>query len=240
MLEQFVILLTAHLIADFPAQTDWMIRNKKNPLILLAHTAIVGVVSVLMLGTAPLFLLAVLLSTHLLMDAAKVYLMDDSAWSFAIDQIVHLCVILMLAGFFPHVLENSIWPDVLKPEELWVTVNGMVLISAIIAAIPAGGMFIQKAMRPFTSQIDTADQGLKDGGKYIGYLERGLILLLVISGNPEGVGFLIAAKSILRFGEIKDAQNRRMSEYIIIGTFMSFGWALAVGFLTAMALTPPS
>jgi len=49
-------------------------------------------------------------------------------------------------------------------------------------------------------------------------------------------GFLFAAKSILRFGEIKDSHQRKMAEYIIIGTFLSFGWALITSYLTQQAL----
>lgn len=102
-----------------------------------------------------------------------------------------------------------------------------------------GGIIIQKATERFDSQIKAErskrktlsdDEGLTDGGRFIGYLERALILILVLAGQAGGVGFLIAAKSILRFGEIKDSSQRKMSEYIIIGTFMSFGWALLVGF----------
>jgi hypothetical protein len=52
---------------------------------------------------------------------------------------------------------------------------------------------------------------------------------------PAG-GVLIAAKSILRFGEIKDASQRKVAEYIIIGTFLSFGWALLISMLTQKAI----
>ena len=98
-------------------------------------------------------------------------------------------------------------------------------------------MLIQKTMKPFSDQLgDEGEKGLTGGGHYIGYLERSLIILLVLSGYPDAVGFLIAAKSILRFGEINKSENRKMSEYIIIGTFMSFGWALLIAFLSAMAL----
>jgi hypothetical protein len=61
---------------------------------------------------------------------------------------------------------------------------------------------------------------------YIGWLERFLAMLLILIGQPTGIGFLIAAKSILRFGEIKESRHRKVAEYIIIGTFLSFGWAL--------------
>lgn len=58
----------------------------------------------------------------------------------------------------------------------------------------------------------------------IGLLERGLIFALILLGQPGGVGLLIAAKSILRFGAVKD--DRALSEYVIIGTLASFAWAL--------------
>mgnify|MGYP006433838991 CR=1 FL=1 len=45
----------------------------------------------------------------------------------------------------------------------------------------------------------------------------------------------MAAKSILRFGAV--AEDRRASEYVIIGTLASVGWALGVA-MAAMALRP--
>ncbi|MEN6561886.1 MAG: hypothetical protein ABFD52_14040 [Acidobacteriota bacterium] len=36
-------------------------------------------------------------------------------------------------------------------------------------------------------------------------------------------------KSLFRFGEIKDPTNRKETEYILIGTLLSFGFALAAG-----------
>ena len=58
----------------------------------------------------------------------------------------------------------------------------------------------------------------------------GLIFAFLLIGQPEGVGLLIAAKSILRFGAVKD--DRAMSEYVIIGTLASFGWAMLTGYGT--------
>ncbi len=76
--------------------------------------------------------------------------------------------------------------------------------------------------------ISTFERGFADGGKVIGWLERLLIYLFVMSGHPAGVGFLVAAKSIFRFGELKEHHNRLEAEYITIGTLMSFAWGLGV------------
>ena len=52
-------------------------------------------------------------------------------------------------------------------------------------------------------------------------------------GQPEGVGLLLAAKSILRFS---DKNARAHTEYVIIGTLLSFGWAIITAVLTRVAL----
>jgi hypothetical protein len=61
-----------------------------------------------------------------------------------------------------------------------------------------------------------------------------LIFLLVLTGQAAGIGFLIAAKSVLRFGAVKD--EGKLSEYVIIGTLASFGWAIAASAATIWML----
>jgi hypothetical protein len=86
------------------------------------------------------------------------------------------------------------------------------------------------------NHADDDVEGLGRGGRYIGWLERSLVMTLLLIGQPSGIGFLFAAKSILRFGEIRDSHQRKVAEYIIIGTFLSFGWALLISHLTQQAL----
>ncbi|HCT43620.1 MAG TPA: hypothetical protein DF699_00235 [Phycisphaerales bacterium] len=61
-------------------------------------------------------------------------------------------------------------------------------------------------------------------------------MLIIMMGQPSGVGFLVAAKSILRFGDIKDGHQRRVAEYVIIGTFLSFGWAMLTAVLMVQTI----
>jgi len=60
--------------------------------------------------------------------------------------------------------------------------------------------------------------------------------VFVITGNWEGIGFLLAAKSVFRFGDLKESKDRKLTEYILIGTLLSFGIAIATGML-ALKLT---
>jgi len=78
--------------------------------------------------------------------------------------------------------------------------------------------------------------GFPEGGRLIGLLERALIFVVVVAGQPAAIGFLIAATSILRFGEIGRGAGRKDIEYILIGTLMSFLVAVAVSYLTRLGL----
>jgi hypothetical protein len=88
-------------------------------------------------------------------------------------------------------------------------------------------------MEPWRREMKrTSSQGLDKAGLWIGYLERTLILTFVLLNQFEAIGFLIAAKSIFRFGEIKSPQSRREAEYILIGTMISFVMAIMLGLCT--------
>jgi hypothetical protein len=47
------------------------------------------------------------------------------------------------------------------------------------------------------------------------------------SESPEWLGLLLAAKSIFRFGDLTNAKDKNLTEYILIGTLLSFGLAIA-------------
>jgi len=235
MPETFLTLLVAHLVADFPFQPDWMIHHKKRPYVLALHTVIVVAMAALALGAIPLALLAILGITHLAMDSLKAYALGDSLRSFLIDQAVHVGVILGLAYTFPYITQGGWWDQHAgsAPSTYYA---GLCLLSGLILSIRVGAILIRKATAPFTNQIPTDIEGLTQGGYYIGCLERALVMLLVLIGQPEGIAFLVTAKSILRFGEIKDSQQRKLTEYIIIGNFMSFGWGLLIALGTQCAV----
>ena len=55
-------------------------------------------------------------------------------------------------------------------------------------------------------------------------------MTFVITGNIEGVGFLLAAKSIFRFGDLNKAREIKITEYVLLGTLASFTIALIVAF----------
>jgi len=54
-----------------------------------------------------------------------------------------------------------------------------------------------------------------------------LIVLFVVLSQYEAIGFLIAAKSILRFSEATSGSVK--SEYVLTGTLLSLTIALCLG-----------
>ena len=65
----------------------------------------------------------------------------------------------------------------------------------------------------------------------IGYLERTLVLIFILQGQWAAIGFLVTAKSVFRFSDLKIGQDRKLTEYILIGTLLSFGIAILTGVL---------
>jgi hypothetical protein len=258
MTETLAALLFAHVLADFVFQTNWMAVNKRNPLALGAHFAIVYVTAIAATGSLHLGLL-VLALVHIAIDVGKLVL--ATVWKtshgfgpFMIDQALHVITLVALALWLPDLWAQGLWsPGAIVTGEdggilgtgLWSEETPlpvthlpaiMVLLSGAILAVRAGGFAVGLLMRPFADLLppDVSAESLPGAGRVIGQLERGLIFALVLLGQPQGVGLLMAAKSILRFGAVKD--DRALSEYVIIGTLASFGWALVVAYATLFGL----
>ncbi len=65
----------------------------------------------------------------------------------------------------------------------------------------------------------------------MGFLERLFIFFFVVMNFWQGIGFLLAAKSIFRFGTLKNKREVGLTEYILIGTLMSFAIGISLGLL---------
>lgn len=73
-------------------------------------------------------------------------------------------------------------------------------------------------------------------GRYIGMLERTLMVTLVVSGALSSIAFVIAAKALARFRQLAEF---RFGEYYLIGTLSSTLIAVATGAILRVALTMP-
>lgn len=238
MTETFAALLFAHILADFVLQTRWIAANKRRSAVLLLHAALVWLSAQAALGIVAWPLLA-LAAAHLAIDAAKAWA-PKGLGTFLIDQGAHLATLAATAALFPGLWASGAWAALPAPAAARL-LEGMVLAGGLILATRAGGFAVGLLMDRHTGAAKVPDgdavevKGLPEGGWTIGILERGLIFAFVLAGQHAAIGFLIAAKSILRFGDIE--KHRAVSEYVIIGTLASFGWALFCAYGTGALMT---
>jgi hypothetical protein len=162
---------------------------------------------------------------HWVEDGIKKYIKDNNTlgrYSFFIDQIIHLTVIISIVLLYNNYFQlNPIFNITLSAKSLLII--GCYIFSAKPSNIVIRETFIAFNIRASNSGNDE----LPNAGKLIGIIERFLVLTFVILNQFEAVGFLIAAKSILRF---KD-DNTIKTEYVLIGTMLSFAIAIALGII---------
>ncbi len=218
MIPQLAALLFAHTLADFVLQTTWMATHKRHPGALALHGLTVLATAMVATGIVSPWLLA-LTAAHIAIDIIKSFAPKGVA-GFLIDQFAHLVTLCVVAPLLP----QNPWPD--------PACAVMALCAGLILATRAGGFAIGMLMEPWAAE---APAGLPGGGRMIGLLERGLIFALILTDQAGGIGYLIAAKSVLRFGAV--STESKLSEYVIIGTLASVSWAILVAAGTSVLLS---
>jgi len=98
-------------------------------------------------------------------------------------------------------------------------------LALFLCTIPAN-IFIRWFMKTakILATVKNNDDLLR-AGRVIGALERILFLIFIVNNHYDAAGFLIAAKSILRYKETETAKT----EYLLIGSLLSFLIAVMLG-----------
>lgn len=233
MITLLIKLIAAHLVGDFMLQPDKMCRRKygsslKDKLSALAiHSMIQAFLTYIFVGCWCNWILPVcVLVCHLVIDFIKVQSGRKDLIALVYDQIAHYIVLLLLWWFFavtPGCQPNP--ADTVIPSDFW-------LIATSYIAVLAPTSILIKSFIDYENWMpgDNTLKGLPNAGKWIGYIERILILTFIFTANVEGVGFLLAAKSVFRFGELNKSRDIKVTEYVLIGTLASFAIAIIIGF----------
>jgi hypothetical protein len=222
-------LLLAHLVGDFFLQpSHWVAekeRLKLKSIKLYQHVLLHIVLIFVVCWSLEIWRIALVIGfTHGIIDAIKLIFQREATkrrWFF-IDQSLHLAVIFgCVIYYYPTPIDMGF----LQQEKFW-----MLLVGAAFLTTPAA-IFIKILITRWIPQSGGSSKvsSLQDAGKFIGILERLLVYLFICTGHFEAVGFLLAAKSIFRFGDLKDAHDLKLTEYVLIGTLLSFGTAIVIG-----------
>lgn len=224
-------LLLAHIIGDFILQPKKWVKDKEKHKLksryLYLHIAIHLALLFLITWDLTLWpLLIIIAFSHGVIDALKLSFQkkkNKRKWFF-MDQILHIAIII--SGYFlisSQSITNSFFSEVIESSSI-------LIITCILFLTQPVSIIMQVIFSKWNiAKLTKGNESLQDAGKYIGILERLLVFVFIITDHWEAVGFLITAKSVFRFGDLKESKERKLTEYILIGTLISFGIAILVG-----------
>jgi hypothetical protein len=216
----------AHLMGDFLFQTSKMAQDKEEKqqksVYLYLHLAIHALALLVLLQLNYALGIGIIVISHFVIDLAKLKLRNrknDRILFFA-DQLAHLAV---LAGvvylYYPFTLEL----ELLLSQQVLIFFISLLFVTVVSSII----------MKVLISRWDLSSindvNSLEKAGTYIGMLERLFIFGFIVIDYWAGIGFLLTAKSVFRFGDLSKANDRKLTEYILIGTLLSFGMAILSG-----------
>jgi len=232
-------LILAHFIGDFLLQpASWVKKKEKFRLkspVLYLHILIHGILILILLWDFSYWTLALtVMVTHGAIDVIKLYNQNHhnkTKW-FVADQLLHIASIALI--FF--ILIQPQWKigTITASPVFWIYITALLFITLV------SGIIIQELLRKWSDELTDVkekkgkihpNESLKNAGRYIGILERLLTFLFIIIGQWEAIGFLLAAKSVFRFGDLKESKDKKLTEYILIGTLLSFGIAIITGIM---------
>jgi hypothetical protein len=223
-------LILAHLLGDFILQPNsWVTAKEKLKLKawqLYIHALIHFALVIILVGQTTFFKWALLLTgAHLITDIMKLYFQKDHSkrlWFF-IDQLFHFVMIILVWSWSQSVL---VIPEIVKDEKF------LLLITCVYALTQPVSVLVRNIISRWTPDTNANNSdSLANAGNYIGILERLFVFAFVVTGYWDAIGFLLAAKSIFRFGDLKESKDRKLTEYVLIGTLLSFGIAILIGLI---------
>ena len=224
-----ILQIIAHLLADYTFQSELWVEEKRLKGIwswaMIRHVLVVLFLSFVLsnqwLFIFPSLLIAV---SHMVIDGFKEKLRLRK-YTFFIDQALHLAIIIGIVILFEKYY--GITPIIQLP----LNTHYLIIIAAFIFCTKPANILIKEIFKyyeivipqiPNNNVLQIPNNDLLNAGKIIGILERILTVIFVLRGQYEAVGFLIAAKSILRY----EGNNAARTEYVLIGTLLSFGIAI--------------
>jgi len=239
MLVLFLKLLLAHIVGDFVLQTKKLvIKRRENVFYLILHVcvhiALLGIVFLQNLSASWPYIIFIGFA-HLAIDSMKI--ICEKKWPshpvlfFLMDQFLHVLVILAVVLC---IYEVPLYSFTFFISAKFLAYTVALLLTAVASPVFLR-VFFSKWGKEHVMHVKR-DETLLDAGLLIGVMERLIIVLFIQVGFLSGIGFLLAAKSIFRFGDLNNAKDTKFTEYVLLGTFASFLLAIIIGYALRITL----
>lgn len=237
MIQLFLIQLFGHMLGDFYLQGECMCAAKNKDAFyspwFYVHVLFIFCTAWIVTWNVSFWWAALLIAfLHGLIDASKSYIPKakcNSTILFFIDQIVHVLIVLFVTWLYVHLCGWQEWA--------WLTLYRAAMILVVVFCLWPANFFIGKFLQFIKVEKTANNQGISeyeelgkptlDASRVIGSIERILVLLFVWLGEYSAIGFLIAAKSVMRFPEMEHGKNN--AEYYLVGSLLSFGVSILLG-----------
>ncbi len=250
MFREFIILLLlGHILGDFYLQTKGMaeIKEKSIKWVLihcLCYWGTMLLISLPVMSYEITLAVTVISILHLVIDMGKYFYLlvmtkknrkthITERNAFFIDQILHFLCIILIAYW---IVMTDIGIRELKVVEDFfyaVGISEVLILSWILALLmihkPAN-IAIQKLLMIY--RPENKDEDIKNdnnAGRFIGTLERIIMLMLLSIGQYSAIGLVLTAKSIARYDRI--SKEKDFAEYYLLGTLISTVIVIIISFL---------
>lgn len=226
-MELLIKLMLAHLVADFLLQWRSLLRSKQirkfaSPYLYL-HGVIHALLTLLVLwDLAYLYGVLLIAISHTVIDGLKVTFQNErnARALFFIDQLAHILILFAVADHYQPIHFAAFFG-----HEYFYAHLMLITLITFPTSIAIQIIFLKWDLP------DTINSSLSGAGSYIGIIERLMIYASVVTQNWGMIGFLLAAKSVFRFGDMRDAHDRKFTEYVFVGTLLSFMAGISSGIL---------
>lgn len=250
-MELLLLLLTSHFIASFYLQPAHWIAGKSThnikSLRLWMYVGVHTLLNILVFVVSDITLLPAVIAIVLISLAHMV----SSYWLSSYNNNLRYFLILQSLHL---VLLGVIWITLTQVSIVQIShfiagffnaKNMLIAIAYLLVCKPAS-VVISLALKPHTDNLtqhihrqtkyaedkENKNVGLVSAGAWIGYIERCLAISFIFMGQFAGIGFLVATKTIFRFGDLTNNKDMKLTEYMMLGTMLSYAIALFIGWNT--------
>ena len=247
--EYFIFLLLVHILGDFYIQTSNMAEKKEESIKwVLVHClyywATILVLSIPILSWRIVLIGIIMATFHTLIDVWKccyvsklkrknrMTLMKERN-IFFIDQSLHLiCLVLISYLLVIYNISISICSIFVQFFNT-VGISKIAFVywgAALLIIHKPANIGISKLLAKYKPESSEAERKKdKNAGRFIGTIERIIILILISIGQYAAIGLVLTAKSIARYDKISNEPD--FAEYYLLGTLLSTLIVIIISFI---------